>query len=158
MISIPVRVLLSHEPFEGDYDGFTGEGFAWNREYKDCDPTTEDCEPLYDWTEDRHDFIWFGVSAWFRGFDLFNLITFLPTAIVYTRLLRYHIGAAKNFLWMVKWWSHLGGWITSIANMTFAAFMMYDDLKDGVEGEDCSGYSRRRRRQCENNNEDGSTS
>ena len=84
--------------------------------------------------------------SWFRAFDGLNMFTFMPTAIVYTRLLRYHMDAAENFLWMVKWWSHLGGWVTSAGNMTIGALAMYADLKNGIVEDVTCTQTRRRRR------------
>ena len=95
IISIPVRVLgFSKDDAEKGYDGWRGESFAWDNEEK-CDELTGECGLIqYDYQRDRSDFIWFGVMSWFRSFDFFNIITFMPTAITFTRLTRNHMDAA----------------------------------------------------------------
>ena len=146
IISIPVRVLdFTNEDEELGYDGWRGESFAWNNKEK-CDKETGECKLTeYDYGTDRADFIWFGVMSWFRSFDLFNFITFMPTAVTYTRLIRQNKEAAPKFLWMVRLWSHIGGWVTSLANMGLAAKLIANYAND-VKNEDCTTRRGRRGR------------
>lgn len=119
MISIPISVLSD--------DGSSDEGFAWSN----CDPNTEDCTAAeYDWHHDRQDYIWFNVMAWFRAFDFFNIITFMPTAITQTRLMRGHESAAPKLKMMIKWYSHIGGWVTSACNIAMGVLFIVGHAKD----------------------------
>ena len=136
---------MSNEEEELGYDGYRGESFAWDNKEK-CDKETGECKLTeYDYGTDRADFIWFGVMSWFRSFDLFNILTFMPTAVTYTRLIRQNKEAAPKFLWMVRLWSHIGGWVTSLANMGLAAKLIAN-YADDVKNEDCTTKRGRRGR------------
>ena len=40
--------------------------------------------------------------------------------------------AAENFLWMVKYWSSYGGWVTSSGNMILGILAIYADVNGRV--------------------------
>ena len=51
-----------------------------------CDPEVNpNCEETTSqWFSDRHKFWMYGVTIWIRSFDVFNLLTMMPTAILWT--------------------------------------------------------------------------
>ena len=60
--------------------------------------------------------------------------------------------AAPKFLWMVRTWSHVGGWVTSLTNVGLAVYLFVHYAEE-VEKEDCTTTrgrrGRRREAQCD---------
>ena len=113
MITIPIRVLTSHEI---DYENWETSNDESGWLFGDG---TE-----YTHKQDKKHYSWFGSMSWFRCINPIDLIAFLPTAIAFERLNNYKLPAAARFKWLLKWWSQIVGWGTTTTNIVLAILMI----------------------------------
>ena len=107
IITIPIRVIKETDN-------------AGQNKQSGCDSSIEDCLALQqDWSNEKKAFKIIGVFAWLRSFAIFNLISFLPQAISFTRLERDNWEAGHRFRWITTYWVQVAGWITSIGTIAF---------------------------------------
>ena len=77
-----------------------------------------------DWSADKKSFDTFGWNEWIRAIFFAHFISDFPTAISWTRVRNGNIYGANTFKWLARWYSHIGGWVASVANLTLAGILL----------------------------------
>ena len=65
-----------------------------------------------------------------RAFFAFNVFSYLPLAVVHTIVSKGGTDKVKIYMWFEKYWAHVAGWITSLANLTMAISFIATDFNN----------------------------
>jgi len=137
VIEVPIKVLTGNDD---EYEEWSGGATS-----SDDKGWVIDTKKEYNWEGDKSAYVITGIFAWIRSFTLFGIVGWMPTAILWTRLNRYHFSAAPKFMWLLKWWSHIAGLCTTFLNLTFAGFMVSGAFVAEDNKDDTPKVSRRHR-------------
>ena len=101
---------------------------GWVREWE-YDPNGASDDGYRQWKHDRRHFRWFGAMVWGRNFGGTDSIVYFPAAIIFARANRTRPGALERFYFIAKWWIHIAGWVSTLANITFGILAIAQQLK-----------------------------
>ena len=115
--------MIKGEPEDKDDDDNDDD------EDQECDPSIDDCsEPEHDYSHARKAFMIIGYTAWFRSFSP-NLISFMPLAVSFTRILRGNNVPPFRFEWITNIWANYVGWVTSVITFALWGWLVRDGIR-----------------------------